>query len=150
MNKKRLHLDFFETCNKWPKWQDVPVNIKILFPRGCQPLPRGYIRYEKNVYKIRLQIDVFEACSKWLKWQEVSVHIKILSPGGCPPLSCGYIHLLNLEKKSMKSEVEQMTKVMRPSCWYQNTCPNGLCAPAQGLYGCRKSWKSVHKIRGHS
>ena len=33
---------FFGTCNKWPKWQDVPAGIKISSPRGCQPLPRGY------------------------------------------------------------------------------------------------------------
>ena len=38
--------------------------------------------------------------------------IKILSPGGCLPLSCGFIHLLNHEKLSMNSEVEQMTKVI--------------------------------------
>ena len=25
--KIRLQRDFFETCNKWPKWQDVPVDI---------------------------------------------------------------------------------------------------------------------------
>ena len=42
--KIRLLRDFFETCNKWPKWQDVPVDIKISSPRGCQPLPpRLYI-----------------------------------------------------------------------------------------------------------
>ena len=34
---------FFKTCNKWPKCQDVPVDIKISSPRGCQPLPRGYM-----------------------------------------------------------------------------------------------------------
>ena len=26
-----------------------------------------------------------------------------------------------------------MTIVMRPTCWHQNFCPNGLSAPAQGL-----------------
>ena len=41
--KIRLRRDFLETCNKWPKWQDVPVDIKILSPRGCQLLPWGYI-----------------------------------------------------------------------------------------------------------
>ena len=52
--KMRLQRDVFETCNNWPKWQDVPVNIKILFPRGCQPLPRGYIHvlnHEKKCKK---------------------------------------------------------------------------------------------------
>ena len=33
----------FWNCNKWPKWQDVPVHIKISSPRVCQALPRGYI-----------------------------------------------------------------------------------------------------------
>ena len=42
---------FFETCNKWPKWQDVPVDIKILSPRGCQPLPRA-IYMDKIMRKI--------------------------------------------------------------------------------------------------
>ena len=35
--KIRFQRDFFETCNIWPKWQDVPVDIKIPSPRGCQP-----------------------------------------------------------------------------------------------------------------
>ena len=33
--KIRLQRDFFETCYKWPKWQDAPVDIKSLH--------RGYI-----------------------------------------------------------------------------------------------------------
>ena len=33
MYKIRLQRDFFfETCNKWPKWQEVSVDIKILSP----------------------------------------------------------------------------------------------------------------------
>ena len=60
--KIRLQIDVFETCNKWPKWQDVPVDIKISPPRCCQPLSRGYIQI-------------------WPKWQKVSVDIKIWSPG---------------------------------------------------------------------
>ena len=32
-----------ETYNKWPEWQKVYVYIKILTPRGCLTLPRGYI-----------------------------------------------------------------------------------------------------------
>ena len=30
--KIRLQRDFFETCSKWPKWQEVSVDIKILSP----------------------------------------------------------------------------------------------------------------------
>ena len=86
MYKIRFQREFFETCNKWPNWQTVPVDIKISSPRGCQSLPRAIYMYKilKNVYKIRFQRDVFETCSKWPKWQEVSVD-----------LTCGYIHLLN-------------------------------------------------------
>ena len=28
---------FFETCNKWVKWNGLSVDIKILSPRGCLP-----------------------------------------------------------------------------------------------------------------
>ena len=59
-------------------------------------------------------------------------------PLGLSALICGYIHLLNHEKMCMESEVEeillqQMTIVMRPSCWHKTFGPNGLSAPAQGL-----------------
>ena len=44
MKKKiRLQRDVFETCSKWPKWQDVPIDIKISSPRSCHPLPWGYL-----------------------------------------------------------------------------------------------------------
>ena len=33
-----------ETYNKWPKRQDVSADIKILSPKGCLPLPQGYIQ----------------------------------------------------------------------------------------------------------
>ena len=38
MYKIKRQRDSFEICNKWPKWQDVAVDIKM----GCQALPRGY------------------------------------------------------------------------------------------------------------
>ena len=60
-------------------------------------------------------------------------------PWGCLSLTCSYIHLLNHEKLCINSEEEilfnlqQMTIVIRPSCWLQNFGPNRLSAPAQGL-----------------
>ena len=39
---------FFETCNKWAKWQGLSVDIRILSTKGCLPLPRGYIHVEKH------------------------------------------------------------------------------------------------------
>ena len=69
--KIRLQRDIFETCNKWPKEQEVSVDIKILSPRGC--LAPGLLicikSEEKNVYKIRHQRDFFETFSKWLTCQ---------------------------------------------------------------------------------
>ena len=60
-------------------------------------------------------------------------------------MTCGYIHLLNHEKMCIKSEVEeifldlqQMAKVMSPSCRHQKFGTNGLSAPVQGLYACIK------------
>ena len=54
--------DCFETCNEWPKWQDVSVDIKISSPRGCQPLPGAIYIYKimKKLYIIRLQRNVFD------------------------------------------------------------------------------------------
>ena len=78
MYKLRLQWNGFETFNKWPKWQDVPVDIKISSKRGLSaPVPGLYtwIKSRKNMYKIRLQRDF------WPKWQQVSIDIKIVSLG---------------------------------------------------------------------
>ena len=48
MYKIRLQRYFFETCNKWAKWQGFSVDIRILSTKGCLPLPRGYIHIEKH------------------------------------------------------------------------------------------------------
>ena len=92
------------------KWQDISVDIKTLSPGGCLPLPQAIYMYKimKNVYKIRLKRDCFETCSKWMKWQDISVDIKILIPGGCLPLPRGYIHVLNHEKKCIKSDFKDI------------------------------------------
>ena len=93
--KIRLQRDFFETCNKWPKWQDVPVTQEAVapsrhdwkivdwdvkpqhkqnqnfVPKGLSaPAPRLYtcIKSWKKLYKIRFQKDFFETCNKWVKW----------------------------------------------------------------------------------
>ena len=44
--KIRLQRDFFETCNKWPKWQDVPDDIKISSLRSCPPCPGAIYMYK--------------------------------------------------------------------------------------------------------
>ena len=62
---------WFETSNRWPKWQEVSVDIKTLSPGGCMPPALGLytcIKSWKKMYKIRLQRDFFETCNKWVKW----------------------------------------------------------------------------------
>ena len=44
--------------------------------------------------------------------------------------------------------LQQMTKVMRHSCWHQNFGLNGLSTPAQVLCTCIKSWKMCIKSEG--
>ena len=44
MYKIRLQRYFFETCNKWAKWQGRILSIK-----GFLPLPQGYIHVEKHL-----------------------------------------------------------------------------------------------------
>ena len=61
---------WFETSNRWPKWQEVSADFKTLSPGAVCPLPRGclhVLNHEKNLYKIRLQRDFFETCTKWEK-----------------------------------------------------------------------------------
>ena len=65
--------DDFETCNKWPKWQDVPVGIKKYCPQEVVSPAPGLctcIKSWEKLYKIRLQSNFFETYSKWPKWQE--------------------------------------------------------------------------------
>ena len=45
---------WFETCNRWPKWQEVSVDIKTCPLGAVCPMPRGYIHvlnHEKNCIK---------------------------------------------------------------------------------------------------
>ena len=48
MYKIRLQRYCFETCNKWAKWHDFSVDIRVLSTKGCLHLPRGYIHVEKH------------------------------------------------------------------------------------------------------
>ena len=45
MYKIRLQRDFFETCSKWLKWQEVSVDIRILSPGVVCPWPAAIYIY---------------------------------------------------------------------------------------------------------
>ena len=78
---------------------------------------------------------------------------KLCPLGAVCPLSRGYIHVLNHEnilykirlKRDFFGNLQQMGKVIRSFCWHQIFVPWGLCAPAQILYTCIKSWKKCIK-----
>ena len=72
-----------ETNNKWPKWQDVSVDIKMLSVPAT-----GCIKAWKNMYKNRVERDVFETCTN-----EQSDKVCLLTSKFCPSLSEGYIHV---------------------------------------------------------
>ena len=62
---------WFKTSNRWPKWQDVSVDIKTLSPGDCMPPAPGLhicIKSWKQMYTVRLQTDFFETCNQWVKW----------------------------------------------------------------------------------
>ena len=62
---------WFETSNRWPKWQEVSVDIKTLSPGDCMPPAQGLyacIKLWKKWHKIRHQRDFFETWTKWVKW----------------------------------------------------------------------------------
>ena len=93
--KIRLQRDLFETCSKWPKWQEVSVDIKNFVPWGCLPHLRLYtfIKSWKDVYKVRGWRDCFETCNKRPKWWGLPVGIKVLALMGCLTLPKGYVHV---------------------------------------------------------
>ena len=63
MYKIRLQRYFFETCNKWAKWQGFSVDVRILSTKGCLPLPRGYMHVEKHL-KMCIKSEFKEICLK--------------------------------------------------------------------------------------
>ena len=109
--KIRLQRHFFETCNKWMKWQEISVDVKTLPPVGLPAPAPGLCNCIKSWKKNSLKSDFKEIFLKLIandQWQDISVDIKILSPQGLSSPDFGYIHLLNHEQMCIKSEVEEI------------------------------------------
>ena len=120
------------------------------------PAPGLYtcMKLWKKLYKIRLQKDFFQTCNKWVKLYGLSVDIKILSPEGCLPLSQGRIHVLNHEKKCIKSDFKVMFLKLatndRSDKMFLLTTefhPQGVISPCPGAIYMFKPWKKMYKIR---
>ena len=85
---------WFETSNRWPKWQYVSVDIKTLSPTP------GLYTCIKSWKKKYIKSDLKEISLKQMGKviTGLSVDIKLLHPEGCLTLPRGYIHALNHEK----------------------------------------------------
>ena len=86
--RNHCHL-WFETSNRWPKWQEVSVDIKTLSPGGCRPLPPGYIHvlnHEKNCIKsdfkeIFLNLQQMNEVTRHFCWHQNFVPWGLPCPG---------------------------------------------------------------------
>ena len=139
-------------CSSWHQ-NSVPKGLSAPAP-GLYTCIKSWI----NVYKMRFQRDFF------LNLQQMTeVTRGICWHQNCVPwgLSAPDLRLYTFIKsgkdvykvkgwRDFFLNLQQMTKVIRPSCGHQNFGPNGLSVPAQGLCTCTKSWKNVHKIRRQS
>ena len=121
-----FQIDVFETCSKRLKWQEISVDIKNLSPGGCPPLSCGYIHLQ---YSIMKRCPWSQRLNKWPKWWGLPVDIKMLALMYCLPPPKGYIHVEKHEKVCIKSVI----KVIRPFCFHQQNCPQGLSHLALGL-----------------
>ena len=90
MYEIRLQRYYFETCNKWAKWQGFSVDIRIL-SKGFYALAPGLytcIKSLKMCIKSDFEEIILKLCNTWAKRKGLSVVIKILSPMCCLPLCC--------------------------------------------------------------
>ena len=127
-----------ETYSKWPEWQKVYVYIKILPPRGCLPLPRGYIhvyKHEKLCIKSDFK-DIFLKLATNGQSDKAFPHVYSPGTGADNPLWtkswCQQKSLVTLNGQSDKGFLLTSTFV-----------PKELSAPALGLYTCIKALKYI-------
>ena len=94
-----------QSLYKWWPWIDLDLFYgKVKFGPLCFCMGKKLNGFFWNYCRLW-----FETINRWRKWQEVSVDIKSLSPGGCMPLPWGYIHVLNHEKKCIKSDFKEIS-----------------------------------------
>ena len=105
---------FFETCNKWMKWQDISVDIKTLSPRAVSPCPGAIYMYQimKKLYKIRLQRDFFWNLQQMTKVTRCSCWHKKFVHKGLSALALGLYTCLkqNVQNQTSKRFFETCSK----------------------------------------
>ena len=155
MYKITLQSYFFETCNKWAKWQGFSVDIRILSTKGCLPLPRGYIHLEKlkqmciksEFKEISLKLATDGRSDKAFCWHQKFV------PKGFSALAQGLHTCIKSLKMCLKSDFEEIilklaTYGQREKAFLLSSkfCPQWIVFPCPGLYIYGETWKNVYKI----
>ena len=72
MYKSRFQRDFFKTCSKRPKWREVSVDIKILFPGIVCPWPAAiYIYFFFPTNRKRFLVgNIYRHRNETISWNE--------------------------------------------------------------------------------
>ena len=159
--KNCMTSDFNEICLKLGTngWSGLSVDIKIVSPGGCLPLPWGYIQYQ-----IMKKI-VWNQTSKRFVWnlQQMGKVIRPLCwhqnfvPWGLSAVPRDCIHVCSKSwKKCIKSDFKDIFLKLAINEWSDKTflltsklCPMEALWPCPGAIYCTciKSWKKLYKIR---
>ena len=84
--------DFLETCNKWPKWWGLPVDIKILAPLGCLPILGLYvINHDKMCIKSESKDVFLKYATSDQSDKTFLIPSKKLSPRVVSPCPCTFM-----------------------------------------------------------
>ena len=135
---------FFETLSKWPKWQEVSVDIKILSPgelSAPDPWLYTFIKSCNGVYKIRGWEIVLK-----LATNDQSDEVFLLTSKFWPQcVVCPYRGYIHIQYKIMKNvhkirgqryffwNMQPVIKVIRHFCFHKKYCLQGLSALALRL-----------------
>ena len=118
----------------------LSVDIKILSPRGCLPLPGAIYIYKiiKYVYKIRFLFLNLEGIGKVIR--AFCCHRKFV-PKGLYALATGLYTCIKNKKNVYKIRLRRdhfetcnMGKEKRPFCCHKIFVPNGLSALPGAIY----------------
>ena len=156
--KIRLQRYFFETCNKWAKWQSFSVDIRFLSTKGCLPLPQGYIHMEKHE-KMCLKSEFKEICLKCATNGRSDKGFLLTSKVCpqrvfCPCPGAIYMYINKSLKICIKSEFKEICLKLATNggrdkgfLLTSKVCPQGGFCPCSGAIYMYKIIKNVYKIR---
>ena len=149
--KIRLQRHFFETCNKWMKWQDISVDLKLLSLGAVCPCPGAIYMYKimkKNCIKSDFKEFFFKLATNDQSDKMFLLTSKFRPQGVVSPCP-GAIYMYKIMKKScIKSDFKEIFfRSDKKFLLTSKFCPLGLSAPDLQLYTFIKSWKDVYKVR---